>query len=203
MLETAIPTGRSLELIVASDAFARAEPEVRRALGPAVERISAAFAKRTDQPLTKGDLAIWQESHSKLQMSEFIRTFRPWIDIHMPLFSIEVGLYLVLADQSKDDDLAAPQTVREEARAELDALLGNNRVLCLPTSPILPPLRDATFSTVSADVDLIVELTCIAGLTGLPQINLPLGTHGGHSGRSLAHRLARLGRSPRRPRPRS
>jgi amidase len=51
-------------------------------------------------------------------------------------------------------------------------------VLCLPTSPILPIRRDARLSAMRAAVTRIVDLTCIAGLTGLPQVNLPFGWAG-------------------------
>ena len=51
-------------------------------------------------------------------------------------------------------------------------------MLCLPTSPILPIRRDARLSEMRAAVHRIVDLTGIAGLTGLPQVNLPVATTG-------------------------
>ena len=51
-------------------------------------------------------------------------------------------------------------------------------MLCLPTSPILPIRRDARLSQMRYAVHRIVELTGIAGLTGLPQVNLPLASSG-------------------------
>jgi amidase len=51
-------------------------------------------------------------------------------------------------------------------------------MLCLPTSPILPIGRDARLSAIRAAVHRIVDLTGIAGLTGLPQVNLPVATSG-------------------------
>jgi len=43
-------------------------------------------------------------------------------------------------------------------------------VLCLPTAPILPIRRSASVSEMSQACDRIVNLTCIAGLAGLPQV---------------------------------
>jgi len=51
-------------------------------------------------------------------------------------------------------------------------------VLCLPTSPILPIRRDARLSEMRTAVSRIIDLTAIAGLTGSPQISLPLGWSG-------------------------
>ena len=68
-----------------------------------------------------------------------------------------------------EEDLAGPRQFREQARAALDDLLAGERVLCLPTVPILPPGRDEPFSAMVAAVGRIIELTCIAGLDGLPR----------------------------------
>jgi amidase len=51
-------------------------------------------------------------------------------------------------------------------------------VLCLPTTPILPPCRDLSLAETAAAGERIVDLTCIAGLTGLPQVSLPLASAG-------------------------
>ena len=48
-------------------------------------------------------------------------------------------------------------------------------MLALPTTAILPIRRDARLSEMTAAVSRLAELTCIAGLTGLPQISLPFG----------------------------
>ncbi|HWX57816.1 MAG TPA: amidase, partial [Bradyrhizobium sp.] len=52
------------------------------------------------------------------------------------------------------------------------------RMLCLPTSPILPIGRDARLSEMRTAVHRIVDLTCIAGLTGCPQVTLPVAAVG-------------------------
>lgn len=179
LLQVAIPVQRPQGLIVATDCFAIAVPEVRQALAPAVDRIAGAFPRRHDLPLAEDGLTDWYENQRILQAGEFGRTFRPWVERVVPRFSIEVGRSLTLAMQITDVDLEAPKRFREQARQQLDDLLGGERILCLPTSPILPPLRDAPFSELVASVGRIIELTCIAGLTGLPQINLPLADHMG------------------------
>ena len=73
--------------------------------------------------------------------------------------------------------MAIPRAFRAELRARVDALLDGRRVLCLPTIPILPIRRDAKLSEMRDAVTRIIQLTCIAGLTGLPQVNLPLARH--------------------------
>jgi amidase len=177
LLQTGVPTTRPAEIIVATDCFDIAVPEVQAALAPVVDRIAAGFGSRVDRPLDPDGLAAWSENQRTLQLGEFGRTFRPWIERVVPRFSLEVGRSLTLAMAVTETDLVGPMAFRERARAHLDGLLDGRRVLCLPTTPILPPRRDESFSELVASVGRIIELTCIAGLTGLPQINLPLAQH--------------------------
>ncbi len=170
---------RAAKLIVATDCFALAAPEVRGALVPVVDRIAAAFSARQDVALGQGDLPAWSENQRKLQMWEFGRTFRPWVERCVPRFSIEVGRSLSMSWLLTEADLAGPRAFRDHARRRLDTLLDDDAVLCLPTAPILPPRRDDRFSEMVTAVGRITELTCIAGLGGLPQLSLPLAAHDG------------------------
>ncbi|MFO1070732.1 MAG: amidase [Geminicoccaceae bacterium] len=179
LLQTTVPATRPREIIVATDAFAIAVPEVREALAGAVERVAGLFPARSDRPLARDGLETWYGNQRVLQSGEFGRTFRPWVERCVPKFSIEVGRALTYAFDITDAMLVEPKRFRERARAELDELLAGERVLCLPTTPILPPPRDEPFSAMVASVGRIIELTCIAGLTGLPQINLPLADYNG------------------------
>lgn len=65
---------------------------------------------------------------------------------------------------------------REAFRAELAALLGADGVLVLPTVPGAAPLRDAAFDAMQAYRERALQLLCLSGLSGFPQITLPLGT---------------------------
>jgi amidase len=76
------------------------------------------------------------------------------------------------------EDLLAAKAFRESASNRFDGLLDGRRMLCLPTSPILPIGRDARLSEIRTAVHRIVDLTGIAGLTGLPQVNLPVAVSG-------------------------
>lgn len=166
------------ELLIATDAFALADDEVRAALEPAVRAVGAMMSRVSNTVIALEGLATWCSNQRLLQAYEFGRTFAPWVERVNPAFSFEVGRSLALAALLKDDDLAGARQLRASARARLDDLLGAGRVLCLPTTPAVPVHRNATLTEMSQACDRIVGLTCIAGLTGLPQVNLPLGTTG-------------------------
>lgn len=65
---------------------------------------------------------------------------------------------------------------RDAFRAELGALLGNDGILVLPTVPGAAPLASGTDDDLLAYRERALRLLCLSGLSGFPQITLPLGT---------------------------
>lgn len=176
LLDEAIPDAMP-DVLIATDCFALADEAVRAALQPVVERLGREFACAT-VALGEGDLLDWARHQRILQMSEFHATFRDWIDRVNPRFSAEVAGAFADDGRIQQSDIAAAQAFRLTARRRLDRLLDRRCVLCLPTSPILPIRRDAHLSEIRRTVHRIVDLTGIAGLTGLPQISLPAARAG-------------------------
>lgn len=75
---------------------------------------------------------------------------------------------------------AAAETARRDAfRETLAQLLAEDGVLVLPTVPGAAPLRDAAFDDLQAYRERALRLLCLSGLSGFPQISLPLGRVGG------------------------
>jgi amidase len=165
------------EIIIAPDCFALADEPVRHALLPVLDRLRDA-APVKEVRLAEGDLRDWSRHQRVLQKSEFHATFRDWIDRVNPRFSAEVAGAFADDGRIPAGDLAAAKAFRESASKRLDGLLDGRRMLCMPTSPILPIGRDARLSEMRGAVHRIVDLTGVAGLTGLPQVNLPMATIG-------------------------
>jgi amidase len=162
------------EIVVATDSFAVADEVVRDALAPAVARCRE-VADVTETSLVKGDLLDWARWQRVLQRHEFRATFRDWVDRVNPRFSAEVAGAFADDGQISADTIDFANRFRDEAKAHLDALLDGRRMLCIPTSPILPISRNARLSVMREAVHRIVDLTGIAGLTSLPQVNIPAG----------------------------
>jgi amidase len=64
---------------------------------------------------------------------------------------------------------------REAFRAGLAGLLGEDGILVLPTVPGAAPSKDASFDDLQAWRERALKLLCWSGLSGFPQITLPLG----------------------------
>lgn len=75
---------------------------------------------------------------------------------------------------------------RTEFRAELEALLGTDGLLVLPTMPGAAPKSASSGDELLDYRERALRLLCLSGLSGLPQITIPLGTvHGAPFGISL------------------
>ncbi len=173
----AAPVAPIEEILVARDAFAIADAAVRDALEPVLERLSA-LAPLREITLAEEGLPRWRQCQVTAQCAEFYQTFRDWIDAVNPRFSFEVGATLAHASLISAETRAEALRFRADIRARLEALLDGRRVVVYPAVPILPPHRDAPLSVMAAAGDRIVDLTSIAGLSGLPQAGLPLARSG-------------------------
>jgi amidase len=161
------PTALPRRLLVATDAFAFADAEVAVALEPIVAR------------LAPQGLSVWQAAQRCLQSSEAWQTFQPWIDTHNPRFAFNVARGLTLGSMITDQERTRAALMREEARGRLRMLLPPGTILCLPTTPFPAPKRGLAISELTFPRERISALTCLGGLTGSPQVNLPGATVGG------------------------
>jgi amidase len=179
VLLPAAPVKAFARLIIAEDALACCDETVAAAATSAVARIAEGFGQANRIIVAPEGLRHWNRQHCRLQHPEFAATFAPWLDAVNPRLSFEVARALALAATIPAAANAAAKLFRAEVISLIEALVGEDAVLCLPTTPALPPLRTASLSALDRAVTRIVDLTCIAGLTGLPQVSLPLARAGG------------------------
>ena len=178
LLGEPVPEAPVPDIVVATDAFALADLPVRDALAPWIRRLRD-LEPVSDAALAEGDLLDWSRHQRLLQQAEFHATFRDWIDRVNPRFSAEVAGAFAGDGRLSAAEISDAGVFRADATARIEALLAGRRLLCLPTTPILPIRRDAPLSAIRAAVHRIVDLTAIAGLAGLPQVSLPLGSADG------------------------
>src|SRR5215207_9789417 len=179
MLGEPIPEALPARLVVASDAFALADPETAAALEPMVSRLRRLVGEVREAAMAPPGLAAWARAQRTLQPHEAWQNFRDWIDRTNPRFQFTVARNLALAQSIPAAERAWAGLVREEARGRMRQLLPPGTILCLPTTPFPAPLKGQPLSVLEALRDSITALCCHGGLTGVPQISLPGATVGG------------------------
>jgi amidase len=179
LLGEAIPDGLPTRLVVATDAFALADPETATALEPAVARLGALIGEVREAAMAPPGLATWARAQRTLQPYEAWLTFRDWIDRINPRFQFSVARNLAFGSAIPASERAWAALVREEARGRMRQLLPAGTILCLPTTPFPAPLCGQPLSALDPLRDRITALCCHGGLTGVPQVSLPGATVGG------------------------
>jgi amidase len=166
-------------VLLATDAFALALPGAAEALAPALARVATLLG--TPEPVTVSDegLPAWFEVFRVLQYDDIWTTHRAWVTRVRPTFGPQVGPRFAAVAQVQPHEVAVMRERRTEIAARLNALVADNAVLLLPTVPDIAPLLQLPPADTVAFRERALALLCIAGLGGLPQVNLPFGTLNG------------------------
>ena len=177
--ERPVADSQPLPWLLAEDAFELLSPEVASALQPALGRGRSLYGDPRPVKVSAEGLPQWFQAFRVLQGGEGHAEDGELIARVKPRLGPGVRERAAWAAGVKKEDVARMQPVRDAVRQRMDDLLADGAVLLLPTVPDIAPLRD----TPSAQLDdfraRAMSLLCIAGLAGLPQINLPLATLNG------------------------
>jgi amidase len=166
-------------LLIAEDALALSDDPVRAALAAPIQRIAALIGDAMPHQLFPIDPEDWLRHQGTLQSREAWNTFAPWLDRRNPRLGFEVAANFFRNLLVTDDTLGEAAACRAAMRKTFDALLADDTVIALPTAPVLAPLRGQTRTAMQGPRSRIINFTCVAGMIGAPQINLPLGVSDG------------------------
>ena len=170
----AVPLPARPRLLAPTDAWALLAPEVAVALAQALARIEAALGAPAPcrAVLESFDTMYWNFRY--LQGRESWMVDGPFIERHAPPLGPGVAERFAWSREVTDAQVAAAQAFRAAFRTHLAALLGTDGVLVLPTMPDVAPLLSAGEGELEDYRNNAIRMLCIAGLSGFPQLSLPL-----------------------------
>jgi amidase len=180
---TALPTQvrqvRQVRLLRPDDVWALAVPSARDALQGAADRAQALLgtAQGTAVALDSFDAMYWHFRY--LQSREAWLTDGPLIERYAPPLGPGVAERFAWSRDVTDAQVATARTFRAAFRAHLATLLGNDGVLLMPTMPDIAPLRSDSEASLDDYRNRAIRMLCIAGLSGFPQLSMPLATRDG------------------------
>jgi Asp-tRNA(Asn)/Glu-tRNA(Gln) amidotransferase A subunit family amidase len=165
-----LPEDRSTpaDVVVADVLLARAAPDVAQALAP----IAASFA-RIDWP-DELDPARLLPLFRTLQAYEAWQQHGPWLAGRLDVLGADVRARFEDAAAISEAEAARARAELDEHRDGIRGFLGN-RLLLLPSASSVAPLIDGG-SDLGAVRRRTMELTCVAGIGGLPAVSIPLAT---------------------------
>lgn len=162
-------------LLLAEDAFALIEPNVREALEPAVNRVKQLISTHNTITVSPAGLAAWFETFRVVQAASIWNNLGEWVTQIKPNLGPGIRERFDWASQLTDQAITNARREHDEIKLRLGQLFEDGDILCLPTSPRAAPLRSASLDDVETRFRTqAMRILCIAGLGGLPQISLPM-----------------------------
>jgi amidase len=170
-------------LLIADDAFAEADVSVvallRDALAamagalPAPQRIRIA-PEGLDKPLDS-----WREAVRLIQAHEIWQIYGRFIEEKRPHFGPGVAERMQIAKSVTRAQADAARQVHANARDHIRGIIRPGTIMALPSAPCIAPLVETPAAELESYRIRVMRLTCIAGLAGLPQVSIPVGTLSG------------------------
>ena len=180
------PVPAPARLLWPADLWSQLAPAAEVSAREAAARVQAVLgaAAPVDVVLDGFDAMYWAFRH--IQGREAWLTDGPLIERHAPPLGPGVAERFAFSRGVTDAQVADATAFRARFTAHLDALLGRDGVLLLPTMPDIAPLRSETESALEDYRNRAIRLLCVAGLARTPQLSLPLaGRNGAPMGLSL------------------
>ncbi|WP_312095676.1 amidase [Niallia sp.] len=168
--------GSFTRFIVGRDAWALADQEVQNAFAPFLDKLEESVPSYSTTIIAEEGLQEWAEVFRQLQGREIWQEHREWIQQVNPTFGPGIAERFQWASSLKEEDLPQYQQKRRIIKQRMEKLLEEDGILIIPTAPGKAPLLNLPLEELEVKRSQTFQLCCIAGLSGFPQVNLPLAT---------------------------
>ncbi len=121
----------------------------------------------------------WREAVRIIQAREIWQVYGRFVEERHPRFGPDIAERMQSAAKITTGEADAARRVHAAARAHIRGQLPPGTVMALPSAPCIAPQIDAPPEAMESYRTRVMRLTCIAGLGGLPQVSIPVGTVAG------------------------
>ncbi|HXY89755.1 MAG TPA: amidase [Xanthobacteraceae bacterium] len=180
LLQGAAVAAPVARLLVARDAFAEADAEVAALGREFLARAAPHLPSPAEETVAPAGLDAWREAFRVAQAKEVWETYGAFVARAKPKLGPGIKERMEFAASVTADEAADARKIAAAARAHVRALMPPGTILALPTAPAIAPLLSAPSAELEQFRIRTFRMTCIAGLAGLPQMNLPVGTVSGY-----------------------
>ena len=170
-----VPLPARVRLLKPLDIWAMLDADVMAAQAAPLTRVQAALGEAVDARVILDDVdtLYWRFRH--IQGREAWMVNGPLIERFCPPLGPGVAERFAWSKAVTDAQFVQGVVYRERFRRHLADLLGTDGVLVMPTLPDIAPLCNEGGEAMESYRNRSIQMLCIAGLSGFPQISLPLG----------------------------
>jgi amidase len=174
--EDAVPLTEPVRLLRPTDIWALLAPEVVEAFAEPCARVEQVLGVAAPSTVVLDSLEAMYWHYRHIQGREAWSVDGALIERYQPPLGPGVAQRFAWAREIPDQKVAHAQAYRMRFRAHMVTLLGSDGVLLMPTMPDIAPLISDDEAGLDSYRNRALQMLCIAGLAGLPQLSLPLAT---------------------------
>jgi amidase len=160
-------------LIIATDAFAQADPEVAALGREFLARAAAILPQPLETNAAPDGFDLWREVFRVIQGREAWQSYGAFVTTAKPQLGPGIKERIAYAATVTAEAADAARTTMAAARAHIHGLVPSGTVMALPT---VAPRVDMAADALESFRVRVQRLTCMSVLAGLPQITIPAGT---------------------------
>ncbi|UOQ43699.1 amidase [Halobacillus salinarum] len=161
-------------IILGEDAWELLDVQTNNAFSEVLEHLHTIHGHLETVRLSSKGLDSWFHTFKHIQGWEIWQQHGAWIEEERPVFGPDIEERFQWARTVTEDVLADAFSHRRSITGMLKELLGEDGLLVIPTAPGGPPKRNTPGHLLQNVRGRTMQLSCIAGLAGLPQVTLPL-----------------------------
>lgn len=162
------------------EAWSLAEPDTRLALQEWLEQMTQHIKETNGNTswteIAPEGLSAWMTAFRMVQGLEIWEEHQHWVEEVQPLFGADIADRFAWASTLQKEENYHSFALMEQVRERLHQLLGTHGLLVLPTATGPAPYLNIQGEDNERRRSQTMQLSCIAGLSGLPQISIPVTT---------------------------
>jgi amidase len=171
---------RLTRLLKAEDAFARLLSEGEaEALAPGEAKATKLLGGPAPVTVAPEGLEDWYWTFRRLQAVEAWKAHGAWIEDRDPDMTPGVRERFEFGKTVTAEERRQAEENRKRQRTRAEEIVGEDGVLMLPTVPSIAPKRDLSGEALQEFRERALSILCISGLSGLPQVTIPLASFSG------------------------
>jgi amidase len=166
-------------LAIARDAFAQADEAVAALAHEFLGRAAPLLPPASEITVAPNGFDEWREAFRIVQAREVWETYGDFVMRAKPKLGPGIRERMAFAATVTAAQAEAGRKIMAAAGAHLRAMVPPGTIVALPTAPSIAPAIGLSGEEMETFRVRVMRLTCMAGLGGLPQMNLPIGTVAG------------------------
>lgn len=163
-------------MLYPAEAWALVEPACRDRMNDVLEFLNLQLnAEQQFVDIAPEGLETWMRAFRIIQGKEIWSEHGAWIHDVQPVFGAGIKERFEWTSTVKSEDCEEPLQLKRVINERLHKLLQQDGLILIPTAPSTAPRLDIDGEANELRRAQTMMLSCIAGLSGLPQVTIPVG----------------------------